>query len=449
MSAAPVGRSARVRAFVAGAAVLSLTMLGVSAANYVLNFALARLLDPAQFGDATLAITVVLSAAVIAATLQLVTSRSVAAYPESADAVRGMLVRTAATAGIAAALLLGGGAWMLADALNTSTPWMFVILGVGLPVYFVQAVYRGVLQGRLRFGRLALSYGAEAVVRLSVVLALVAAGFGVIGASIGILMSFLVSAAIARTRSRSRTRSAAEPALPWSVLRVTVTAAVIMLLAQTLLNNADLVLAKALFDPASAGIYAAAAVLCRSLYFVSWSVVQVVVPVIASASSTPAERRRSLALASGVIGGIGIVAVVLMAAFGSPLVNLLFGPAYAGAVPLLVPYTVATLLLSLATLVAAVDIARGRSATAVVMLIGAVAQVAVLALAAATPEAMVWLQVFIICATLIAQVMVAIVRRRTHTAPPDPPSESVPAPAADAQSTHSPSYTTPLREPRI
>lgn len=441
MSAATVGRSGRVRAFVAGAAVISLTMLLVSAANYVLNFALARLLDPAQFGDATLAITVVLTAAVIAATLQLVASRSVAAHPESVDSVRRMLVRTAAIAGLGAALLLGGGAWMLADALNTSSPWMFVILGAGLPVYFVQAVYRGVLQGRLRFGRLAVSYGAEAVVRLSVVLGLVAAGFGVIGASVGILLSFLVSAAIVRTRTRTGARSAAEPALPWSELRVTVAAAVIMLLAQTVLNNADLVLAKAVFDPATAGVYAAAAVLCRSLYFVSWSVVQVVVPVIASATSTPVERRRSLALATGVIGGMGAVAVALMATFGPTLVNLLFGPAYAAAVPLLVPYTVATALLSLATLVAAADIARGRFAAAVVLLGGAVAQVAVLALVATTPSAMVWLQVLTTGATLVAQQAVAIARRRrTRAAPPESPSGPVPAPVADAPSIHTPTF---------
>jgi O-antigen/teichoic acid export membrane protein len=419
------GGTGRVRVFLTGAALLSLTMLLVSAANYVLNFALARLLAPAQFGDATLAITLVLAAAVVAASLQLVASRSVAAHPASADSLRRMLVRAAIIAGCAMALLLGGGAWVLADLLRTSTPWMFVIIGAGLPVYFVQAVHRGVLQGSLRFRRLALSYAAEAVVRVAVVLGLVAAGFGVIGASFGILASFVASAAVARTRSQ---RSAGGSAIGWGALRVTVTAAVIMLLAQTLLNNADLVLAKATFDPETAGVYAAAAVLCRSLYFVSWSVVQVVVPVLASASSTAAERRRSLAIAFGVIAGLGALATVLMATAGGMLVQLLFGAEYASAAPLLVPYTLATSLLSTATLLAAVDVARGRSAGPVVLLIGALIQVGVLAIAGQTPASMTWLQVCTTGATLCALALAALLRRsRDGAATPLPiSSDSIP-----------------------
>ena len=52
-----------------GAAILTVTMLGVSAANYALNLVLARFLSPAEFGDANLAVNVVLIAAAAAATL--------------------------------------------------------------------------------------------------------------------------------------------------------------------------------------------------------------------------------------------------------------------------------------------------------------------------------------------------------------------------------------------
>lgn len=410
------GGSGRVGVFLGGAALLSLTMLLVSAANYVLNFALARMLPPAQFGDATLAITLVLTAAVVAATLQLVASRTAAANPASLDAIRRLLLRTAAIIGLSAALVLGTGAWILADLLRTSTPWIFVLIGAGLPVYFVQAVHRGLLQGDLRFRRLALSYAAEAFVRVAVVLGLVAAGLGVLGASVGILLSFLASAAVARTRPA---RGAPGPALRRGALRVGVTAALTMMLAQTLLNNADLIIAKSTFDPETAGVYAAAAVLCRSLYFVSWSIVQVVVPVLASVSSTVAERRRSLTLAIALIGGLGAIGTVVVALGGGMLVSLLFGPDYIAAASLLLPYTLATSLLSLAALLAAVDIARGRTTGPVVLLAGAALQVAVLAIAAQTPAEMVWLQVATSAATLCALVVAALVRR--HRRAPRPP----------------------------
>ena len=61
---------------VSGAVILTATMLGVSAANYLLNLVLARFLSPAEFGDANLAVNLVLAAAAGAATLQLLSARN-------------------------------------------------------------------------------------------------------------------------------------------------------------------------------------------------------------------------------------------------------------------------------------------------------------------------------------------------------------------------------------
>lgn len=412
-------RAGRIRVFVTGAALLSVTTLAVSGVNYLLNFALGRMLSRTLFADAVLAITLVLCAAVVAATLQLVAARTVAAHPEQASAVRRALIRAAAIAGTLAALGFAGGAGALADLLRTSTPWMFVIIGAGLPVYFVQAVHRGIRQGSLQFGRLAASYAAEAVVRVTVVLGLVAAGWGVIGVSVGILLSFLASAAVAWTGRGARGGERLGP----GVLGVTAGGAVIMLLAQVLLTNADLVLAKAAFEPATAGVYAAAAVLCRSLSFVSWSIVQAGVPVQASATSTPAERRRAFAFAFAAISGLGALAIAVAATAGGMLVRTLFGPSYAGAAALLPPYTIATALLSLATLLAAVDVARGRRVGPVVMLLGALLQIAVLIVAGHTPQAMAWWQVGTTGLIITVLAALAVVRALCRAEPvrtPDP-----------------------------
>ncbi len=404
------------RTVVAGTALLSTTMLAVSAANYALNFALARLLEPAAFGDASLAITIVLAAAVIAATLQLVASKSVAADPASIEAVRRTLVRGALGAGALAVLVLGGGAWHFADAVNVANPWMLVIVSLGLPVYFVQAVHRGALQGQLRFGRLALSYGVEAGVRVVVVLALVAAGLGVIGASVGIFLSFLASAAIARARGQRQARSPRPEGLPWSVVRPAVIAAMVLLLGQTLLNNADLIIAKAVLDAQVAGVYAAAAVLGRSVFFVSWSVVHVVFPVIASGSSTPSHRRRAFVTAVAIIASVGGGAVGVALLEGNALVRALFGNNYAAAGHLLVPYLVATSLFAIANLVAAADLARARLAGPIVLMVGAVVQTAALGLWARSPEALAQGQVVGTAAILTAMMTLALARRARRRA---------------------------------
>jgi hypothetical protein len=149
----------------ANSAMLSTTAVAVSAANYLLNVGLARMLPPAEFGDVSLVVNIVLVGSLVAATLQLVASKATASAPGERDAVRVVLVRAALVVGAVVLLGLVGGAWLLAGALNASSPWLFVILGAGLPVYFVQAVHRGILQGELRFARLALTYGVEAGVR--------------------------------------------------------------------------------------------------------------------------------------------------------------------------------------------------------------------------------------------------------------------------------------------
>lgn len=393
-------RPARRGSLLANSAMLSTTALAVSAANYLLNVVLARWLPPAEFGDVSLVVNVVLVGSLVAATLQLVASRATASAPAARDAARRILVRGALVVGAVTLAGLGGGAWLLADALNASTPWLFVVLGLGLPVYFVQAVHRGVLQGELRFGRLALSYGVEAAARVGVTVALVAAGFGVLGAAVGVAVSFVASAAVARVRPLA----AAAPTIDVAALglRAAVAGATVLLIGQTVVNTADLVISKARFDPATAGVYAAAALVGRALVFLSSSVVSSVFPVVARDGISAGERRRAILGAVALTVAIGVVGTLGVALGGHLLIAVAFGEGYAGAEALLVPYALATALFALANLLASVEVARRRIAAAVVLSAGALAQTVVLAVWGSTPQALAWLQVVAMAVTALA-----------------------------------------------
>ncbi|MCA0295032.1 MAG: oligosaccharide flippase family protein [Actinobacteria bacterium] len=407
MTAVEAQRPVRRGSLLANSAMLSTTALAVSAANYLLNVVLARWLPPAQFGDVSLVVNVVLVGSLVAATLQLVASRATASAPESRDAVRRILVRGALVVGAVTLAGLGGGAWLLAAELNASTPWIFVVLGLGLPVYFVQAVHRGVLQGELRFPRLALSYGVEAAARVGVTVALVAAGFGVMGAAIGVAVSFVASAAVARVRPLAGAVATVDVASLG--LRAAVAGATVLLVGQTVVNTADLVISKARFDPATAGVYAAAALVGRALVFLSSSVVSSVFPVVARDGIGAGERRRAILGGVGLTVAIGVAGTLGVALGGHLLVAVAFGAGYAGAEPLLVPYALATALFALANLLASVEVARRRIAAAVVLACGAVAQTAVLAVWGSTPQSLAWLQVAVMGATALA-VLVAHLR---------------------------------------
>ena len=391
-----------------GAAILSSTVLAASAGNYVLNIATARFLEPAEFGDANLAVNLVLVSAAVAATLQLAAARVVAAGTGSPA----RLARWALALGAAFAVTLAGGSRWLADVLSTSTPWMFVVVGAGLPVYFAQAVARGSLQGRMRLGRLAASYAAEAATRLAVSFALLAAGAGVVGVAVGITASFVASALVTLRRRPSVEGGEA----PAAELRSVTATASVLLVGQVVIANGDVVLAKWLLAPDVAGAYAGAALVGRSLFFLSWPVVHSTFPVVAAATSAAARRaatRRATALVTvACSAGVGALAVA-----GPRTAPLLLGESSAGAVGLLVPYAIATTAFAVANLLAGIGLAAGRRAAPLALAAGAVLQTALLLGAGDDPADLVRAQIIAMAVTLVAVgIAHAVAERRSSSA---------------------------------
>jgi O-antigen/teichoic acid export membrane protein len=387
------------RRHLSGALLLTLTMLGVSGSNYLLNLVLARFLSPAEFGDANLAVNLVLVAAAAAATLQLLSARSGAVDDPHAVATRRRLTRWAWGLGGAAGAFLAFGAASLAETFSASTPILFVIIGIGLPVYLVQAVMRGALQGDLRLGRLALSYAVEAAARVGIALVMLALGFGVVGAATAISLSFVASALVVRHRTAVPAGEGGTAPAAGGFAAVSV-AATVLLVGQVVIANGDVVLAKAVMAPGAAGTYAAAAIIGRGLYFLSWAVVHSTFPVVARAE-TRAQRRDASMRALAMVGATCLAGVAVLALFGDRIAPLLLGDGYADVASILVPYAVATTLFAMANLVASLDLAAGRWRAPAALMIGAALQTLLLIAFGATPMSMVLAQVVAMALTAL------------------------------------------------
>jgi O-antigen/teichoic acid export membrane protein len=401
-SAASEGDAGRKQ--LSGTLILSMTMLGVSAGNYLLNVVLARFLSPAEFGDANVAVNLVLVAAAAAATLQLLSARGGPIDHPTGIATRRKLMRWAWGVGAAIGIGLVLGSSPLAHMFKTSTPLLFVVIGVGLPVYLAQAVMRGALQGTLRLGRLAVSYAAEATTRVGLALAMLALGFGVMGAAVAISLSFLASAIVARHRvagdGEGKQPTASADVAERSELAAVSIAATVLLVGQVVIANGDVILAKAVMAPEAAGTYAAAAVIGRGLYFLSWSVVHSTFPLVAQAGSA-LERRKALVRALAMVVGTSVVGVAGLALLGEQLAPLLLGNGYRDATALLVPYAVATALFAVANLVATLDLAVGRWLAPCALLVGAALQTLLLVAFGATPMSMATAQVVAMAVTVV------------------------------------------------
>lgn len=419
-------------------ALLLISSTVVNAGNYGYNLLLGRWLGPAAFADLSFAVTLMLVLTLVTGTIQTVVARFAAGYAADGDSARLDQLRRWLTpwawgVGALSALLLGALSPLLAAWFRLSSAWPLLILAAGLPVYFALGVSRGLLQGRTRFGRLAFSYQAEMWARLLAGVALVALGWGVGGAVLGLSLSFVAAWAAAlpipqrgqgdrgaggpgdlsgggvspeaplpnpsptRGEGLLRRQGAETPpsprpgegdrgevytSLPLAERRRVLLYAgpvAVALLGQIVVNNSDVLLVKALFAPAAAGLYAALALIGRIVFFATWSVVTALFPVVAQRQQRGEPHRGLLGLGLGLVAGAGLPIVAGAWLWPDAVVRLLFGADYLAVAPLLWLYALATTLYALANVVVSYRLALGQGGGAWLVLLGGVAQVAAIA----------------------------------------------------------------------
>jgi O-antigen/teichoic acid export membrane protein len=389
-----------------GGAVLFMSMTIVNAGNYLFNLILGRWLGPAAFADLSLIVTIMLMITFVTATFQLTAARFAAVHTADGDAeklsaINRWMKRLAWGLGLGLLFLLGAGAPLWQEFFHTESAWPFVILSVGLPIYFVQGVGRGVLQGQMSFGRLAVSYQAEMWVRLITAVVFVALGWSVNGAVGGLTLSFFATWLITRTADRGFPD--VQPLVKSGQKTVMLFAGPVIIahVSQILINNSDILVVKRFFAAEEAGLYAALALIGRIVFFATWSVVTVLFPIVAQRHEKGEPHRHllylSLGLVAAVSGGI-LSATVFFPAF---IVNLLFGSAYLSIAPLLWRYALATGIYALANVVITYRLSIGDGSGSLIGVIGGIMQVGLLWLFHESLQQVVMVQVGLMSALLL------------------------------------------------
>ncbi|MFN8495811.1 MAG: oligosaccharide flippase family protein [Caldilineaceae bacterium] len=337
----------------------------VNGGNYLFNLLLGRWLGPALFADVSIIITLFLLLTFLTTGLQQTAAKFAAVYsaekaPDRLWALRHWLNRRAWLAGAFCVLILGGGARFWQDFFHTTSPWLFVIFGVGLPFYFAQGIDRGILQGQTRFLSLAISYQAEMWVRLLLGLLLVMLGWAAYGAvfalTLSIVTTWLVSqqalhplesdSTSLKPANLSRFSQAEQKAL--LAFAVPVLMSEISLI---LINNSDVIIVKHFFTSVAAGQYAALALIGRIVFFGTWSVVITMFPLVAQKAHRGEPHHHLLWSGLGMVVGVSTMIVLATLFFPAFIVRLLFGAEYVAIAPLLWVYAVATALFALANVV--------------------------------------------------------------------------------------------------
>ncbi|KGO80245.1 sugar isomerase [Flavobacterium beibuense F44-8] len=346
--------------------VFMLSVLLVNAGNYFYNLILGRVLGPAAFSDAAILITLLLVLSFAGMTFQIVTAKyAVVLKYNKLFSFKRFIVRLAFAAG----LLLGISVIMMADTLqqifNTQTSVMFTIFGMGLPLYFIMSINRGLYQGQNDLKRLSVTYQTEMLSRLIITLALVllipfgtSSVFVAMGIAISLLFglipfkSNLVHDAF--TFASVEDKADAKPIMTFFMLTG------FYELSQIIINNSDILLVKHYFNDVEAGLYASLALIGRMVYFVAWMFVMMLLPKVIKLHKEDADTTRILFKYVSYVTSLSVLIVFATFLFPVTAVKLLFGNEYISVAPLLWKYAVATSIFAVANIFAYYFLSIGK-----------------------------------------------------------------------------------------
>jgi O-antigen/teichoic acid export membrane protein len=377
----------------------------VSAINFAYNIAVARFLGPTGFGHATAVYTLLILISAVTLSFQIVSAKVVAqqtSLQEKSNAYRGFH-KSAWVCGILVAALLLLFQRPIAGYLNLPSPILVVLLSVGTAFYVPLGSRRGYIQGAFGFRHLATNLVLEGIVRLVGSLVLIAMGFGVRGVvaanSAAVAVAYFAAPPElgAGTPHELRIPHAFREALQ----------AIVFFAGQVLINNCDIVVVKHFFPPASAGLYAAAALVGRVIFAFSSAVVNTMFPLVAGTRQE--ERRNHSVLGTSLLLVLGMgFALVLGLRLAPPGIwALLFGSQFTiagkfGLPYLLALYAATTVIYSLSVVIMAYEMSYKIANTSWVQLAFSGVLVAGICRFHSSLQQVIWIQLVLMLVLLVA-----------------------------------------------
>ena len=313
------------RRLVRSGAGIAIAMAVQNVAAYAFTIAAARRLGPAEYSAVASLMGLLLIVVVVPLGLQATGARKVAAdRARRAEIEPAMLATT-----YRAALGLGVLCLVLTPAIVVllDTGWLPALtIGLSAVPLTIVGGQSGILQGEHRWGPLGAVYLAIGVGRL----ALGAVGLWIsptaLGAMAGVAAAAWLPALVGWIALRQKRRghprwrgSGANVAELREVARNSYA-----LLAFFALSNADVVVARVVFDEHQAGLYAGGLILTKAVLFLPQFVVVVAFPTMASAAGRRSVYLKALAL----VAGIGLTATLGAWVLSDLAVTFIGGPAY-------------------------------------------------------------------------------------------------------------------------
>lgn len=252
---------------------------------------------------------------------------------------------------------------------------------VGITVFFsALTLQRAVFQGSGRFGLYLGSTAVEAVLKFTTGLYLIASHASVTIALIGFFASTVVAYLLSAIASRRLASEAVAYRLP---PHLSITNLFTVALPNGSLNAmtfADTILTRHFLTSYASGLYGIVALLGRAILTVTSFVPTVLLPKAIETARAGRSPRRLLLAAVGSTAAASLPALLALALFPNLIVNVLGGRSFYGAIPQMLAYGFAMMLLALATTLTTYLIAIHRLRLAMAVSVAAVFEISAIAL---------------------------------------------------------------------
>lgn len=387
-------------------------ILLVNAGNYFYNLVLGRWLGPEVFSNVALLVTLLLMLSFLAMTIQLLSAKFIIELPiEKIKSFKNKLFKFSFGIGILLTVLCLFFAKNINELFHLNNTSAIYIFALGIPVYFMMSISRGLHQGKQEFAKLSQSYFMEMTGRIIVTFTLI--GFTnispTIAVAVGILVSFIIGL-FPNQFSFKRIKTSHE--INSDDQRTILKFIIITLLYecnQIVINNSDILIVKHYFNDIESGLYASLALIGRVVYFITWMLIMLLLPKVIEAKKQGDDPKKILLKYLKYIIFITTGLVLICFIFPQTVINLLFGKAYISMSPLLCKYAIATSLFALGNLFVYYFLSLSQYKPVVIAVFFGIAQLVLLILFHNTLETVVHIQIGLMFTFLI--VMLAWFKR--------------------------------------
>jgi O-antigen/teichoic acid export membrane protein len=264
----------------------------------------------------------------------------------------------------------------LADVINIDQEWAAAAVPITGALWLLLCLQRGLLQSARAYREVGLSVLFEALGRLVLAIALVAAGLDVTGAYLGTLTSIAVTAAALAWLLRRRLGPPDRASTPHPLAKLARGAA-LPIAALTLvaaLQNVDVIMAKHVLDDTVAGVYAASTVAAKAVVWIAVGLGFWVLPEATRRAASGRDPREVLLKALAVIAVLSAGALAIFAAVPELLLRTAFGADYESGSTVLLQLGAAYALLAVSYLCVQFLLGLHRRAFALILAAMAIAE---------------------------------------------------------------------------